>query len=73
MLASPIPDLTALEACEARAGASFACAFSSSAEFERELITLRRAEGRYARRLPWMPLTVAVIASAVAGILSLTI
>jgi hypothetical protein len=73
MLMSPTRDLTALEAHAARAGTSFACAFSSSDEFETELITLRRAQGRYARRLPWAPLTIAVVASAIAGILSLTI
>ena len=73
MLMSPVRAATALEAYAATAGSSFACAFSSSDEFERELITLRRAEGRYAQRLPWGPLAVAVVASAIAGILSLTI
>ena len=73
MLTSPARDLSALEAHAAHAGSSFACAFSSSDEFESELITLRRAEGRYAPRLPWMPLAVAVFASAIAGLLSLTI
>jgi hypothetical protein len=73
MLMSPVRDVTALEAYAATAGSSFACIFSSSDEFETELITLRRAEGRYARRLPWTPLAIAVVASAIAGILSLTI
>lgn len=73
MLMSPARDLTALEAHAAHARSSFACAFSSSDEFETELITLRRAEGRYARHLPWAPLTIAVVASALAGFLSLTI
>lgn len=73
MLMSPARDLSALEARAAHARSSFACAFSSSDEFESELITLRRAEGRYAHQMPWRPLTVAVIAAALAGLLSLTI
>lgn len=73
MLMSPARDLTALEAHAIHAGSSFACAFSSSDEFESELITQRRAEGRYAQRLPWAPLTIAVVASTIAGILSISI
>jgi hypothetical protein len=56
---------------EMLAGSAFACAFSSSDDYESQLIALRRAEGRYATRLPWMPVTIAIIASALAGYLSL--
>lgn len=56
---------------EMQAGSAFACLFSSSDDYESQLIALRRAEGRYATRLPWMPVTIAVVVSALAGYLSL--
>jgi len=40
------------DAASARGG--FACLFSNSDEYERALITERRAQGRYGRpRIPW--------------------
>jgi hypothetical protein len=46
--------LLALEADATSARGGFACLFSTSDEFEAALIALRRAEGRYDRRLrPW--------------------
>lgn len=59
--------LTRLEAHAAQARSAWACAFSSSDEYEGALIALRRAEGRYAAHLPWQPLAMAVIALALAG------
>jgi hypothetical protein len=41
--------LTSLEAKAAFARSGFACLFSSSDEYERALISRRRAEGRYRR------------------------
>jgi len=41
--------LASLEAEAAFAGSGFACLFSNSDEYERALITRRRAEGRYRR------------------------
>jgi hypothetical protein len=37
----------ALQACAERAGTALACAYSSSAEFDAELIAARRAAGVY--------------------------
>ncbi len=42
-------DLGALEASVDRAGLALACAYSSAAEFEAEVIRVRRAAGAYAR------------------------
>ena len=43
-----------LEAAEASARGGFGCMFSTSEEFERALITERRAQGRYVqRRMRW--------------------
>ena len=41
--------LMSLEAAAASARGGFACMFSTSDEYERALITERRAQGRYAR------------------------
>ena len=41
--------LISLEAAAASARGGFACMFSTSDEYERALITERRAQGRYAR------------------------
>jgi hypothetical protein len=46
----PAGDLTALEAIAQRAGAALACAYSSSAEYDAELIAERRAAGVYGPR-----------------------
>ena len=40
-------DLAALKAAAERAGSALACLFSSSAEFEAEVIRVRRAQGAY--------------------------
>jgi len=46
--------LLSLEADAASARGGFACLFSTSDEYERALITERRARGRYARpQSPW--------------------
>jgi hypothetical protein len=46
-IARPSADALALEAHVARAGLALACAYSSSAEYEAELIATRRAAGAY--------------------------
>lgn len=43
-------DVIALEACAERAGAAWACAYSSSAEYDAALIAERRAAGVYGPR-----------------------
>ena len=51
---NPQAALTSLEAAAASTRGGFACMFSSSEEFERALITERRAQGRYdQRRTRW--------------------
>jgi hypothetical protein len=46
--------LLALEADAASARSGFACLFSTSDEYERAIISERRAQGRYARsQNPW--------------------
>ena len=42
--------LTSLQAAEISARGGFGCLFSTSEEFERALITERRAQGRYVQR-----------------------
>jgi len=48
-------DLVSLQAAEVTARSGFACLFSTSDEYENALISVRRAEGRYAapRRPVW--------------------
>ena len=47
-------DILSLEADAASARSGFACIFSSSDEYERALITERRAQGRYtSQRSNW--------------------
>ena len=41
-------DIVALRAAAERAGTSLACLFSSSDEFEAEVVRVRRAQGAYA-------------------------
>ena len=45
---TPQAALLSLEAAAASARGGFACVFSTSDEYERALITERRAQGRYA-------------------------
>ncbi len=57
-----------LEAAEASARGGFACLFSTSEEFERALITERRAQGRYVqRRMRWPAILFVGCALMVAG------
>jgi hypothetical protein len=69
----PDTDLMALEACAERAGAALACAYSSSAEFDAELIAERRAAGVYGPRRQRRRIlaTAAGIAAALAAIIFL--
>jgi len=50
--------LLSLEAHAASARGGFACLFSTSDEYEKALISERRAQGRYARPQPPWPLVV---------------
>jgi hypothetical protein len=57
-----------LEAAAAAARGGFACMFSTSEEFERALITERRAQGRYdQRRKRWPAILFIGCAMMVAG------
>ena len=61
-----------LEAAEDSARGGFACMFSSSEEFERALITERRAQGRYVqRRMRWPAILFIGCALMVAGMVLL--
>jgi len=58
-----------LEAAEVSARGNFGCMFSTSEEFERALITERRAQGRYVqRRMRWPAILFIGCALVVAGI-----
>ena len=60
--------LMSLEAAEASARGGFACLFSTSEEFERALITERRAQGRYVqRRMRWPAILFVGCALMIAG------
>lgn len=60
--------LTSLDAMVASARTGFACLFSSSDEYERALISERRAQGRYGRPPSRLPLVMFVgLALIVAG------
>ncbi|TAK50360.1 MAG: hypothetical protein EPO23_01920 [Xanthobacteraceae bacterium] len=61
-------DLHSLETSAQLAGAAWACAFSSSDEFETALIRTRRAQGRYARSVRWSALLWTGSALAAAGL-----
>ncbi len=64
---SPRGDALALEAHAAHAGLALACAYSSSAEFDAELIAARRAAGVYGpRRYRRQAITVAGVAAGLA-------
>ena len=57
-----------LEADAISAGGGFACMFSSSDEYERALISERRAQGRYQRTRSYWPIVMfAGCSFAVAG------
>ena len=65
----PPSDLGLLEANAKRAGLALGCTFSSSAEFEAELIRERRAAGAYDKRrserhVAWAGLAAAVLLAA---------
>lgn len=61
--------VTALDAMVASARTGFACLFSSSDEYERALISERRAQGRYGRPPSRVPLMMFVgLALIVAGL-----
>lgn len=49
-------DISALEAAATSARAGFACMFSTSDEYERALISERRAQGRYRTGIDWQPI-----------------
>lgn len=60
-------DIRSLEVAAATARSGFACIFSSSDEYERALITERRARGRYASRSGWPTMTFIALAVAIVG------
>jgi hypothetical protein len=61
-------DIRSLEAAAATARSGFACIFSSSDEYERALITERRARGRYATaRSGWPTMAFIALAVTIAG------
>ncbi len=65
---NPQAALTSLEAAAASTRGGFACMFSSSEEFERALITERRAQGRYdQRRTRWPAILFIGCAMVIAG------
>ncbi|UQD69280.1 hypothetical protein JEY40_25025 [Bradyrhizobium japonicum] len=53
---NPQAALMSLEAAAASARGGFACVFSTADEYERALITERRAQGRYAQSRSYWPL-----------------
>ncbi len=62
-------DIVALRAAAERAGTALACLFSSSDEFEAEVVRVRREQGAYrrhdhARRPLWIAAAVAALALA---------
>jgi hypothetical protein len=52
---NPRADLLLLEAAAASARGGFACMFSTSEEYEKALITERRAQGRYSQQQSHWP------------------
>lgn len=53
---NPQAALMSLEAAAASARGGFACVFSTADEYERALITERRAQGRYTQSRSYWPL-----------------
>ncbi len=66
-------DISALEAHAERAGSAWACAYSSSAEFDAALIAARRAAGVYGPRRHRRRLTLAAGIAAALTVLVLLI
>ena len=65
---NPQAALLSLEAAAASARGGFGCMFSTSEEFEKALITERRAQGRYVqRRMRWPAILFVGCAMMVAG------
>jgi hypothetical protein len=61
-------DILSLEAAAASARSGFACIFSSSDEYERALITERRAQGHYTvRQSNWPMMAFIALALTIAG------
>jgi len=57
---NPQVTLMSLEAAAASARGGFACLLSTADEYEKALITERRAQGRYAHRRSYWPLALFV-------------
>jgi hypothetical protein len=62
-------DISALEAAATSARAGFACMFSTSDEYERALISERRAQGRYRTGIDWQPVILTGCALMLSGVL----
>lgn len=61
-------DILSLEVDAASARGGFACIFSSSEEYERALITERRAQGRYtARQSNWSMMAFIAVSLTIVG------
>jgi hypothetical protein len=67
-LAKVEADLVSLRAAAERAGLALACAFSSSAEYERELIEARRAAGAFGPRRRERHLRTALLTGLLAAV-----
>jgi hypothetical protein len=61
---NPQAALMSLEAAAASARGGFACMFSTSEEFERALVTERRAQGRYDQRRKRWPAAILFVGCA---------
>ena len=60
-------DIAALRAAAERAGTALACLFSSSDEFEAEVVRVRREQGAFrAQSRSWYPLRAAVLVALIA-------
>ena len=58
-------DIVALRAAAERAGTALACLFSSSDEFEAEVVRVRREQGAFrARNRSWLPRAMILVAVA---------
>jgi hypothetical protein len=65
MLQSPVQNGSDAVALEASAGLALACAYSSSDEYEAELIQMRRKAGAYGPRHARQPYVALALAAAV--------
>jgi len=62
-------DIVALRAAAERAGTALACLFSSSDEFEAEIVRVRREQGAYkAQTRAWHPLRWAALIACIATV-----